>query len=302
MYVVRMLAATVVVLFTSFNLTALDDVRPEPSPILKIASKVLDENIGDAERVKLIRSKPEYAADLLQTLVEDLEPGTKAESARIPWLWEIAVFAVEKYNPDTITRILDIAIPKKRSDIANWQVAVIGGGLIFQLSKNGKDPRQIIEELVGRDPLLRERWQSLVDMSQVIVLDKGQSLGIRYDALRIFAMSEWGEAKSVYTELFSSREIKTESEKELRLAAVEAIPDFKQEETTEFFVNRFSLLSFAEREKVCFVLSRNEQAATRLLRSMKNGSISTKMLNRRAIQCFRANASDRVRKLAASIF
>lgn len=279
-----------------------DDVKPEPSPVLKIASKVLDENVADAERVNLIRSRPEYAADLLQTLVEDIEPGTRQESARIPWLWEISVVAVEKYNPDTIARMLDIAIPQNQAKVADWQIAVVGGGLIFQLSKSGREPRETIEELVGRDPLLKERWNNLVKMSQYIVLDPNQSLGIRYDALRIFAMSDWSVAKQVYEELFRQKYIATEAEKELRLAAVAAVPDFNHEETTEFFVNRFSLLSFAEREKVCRVLSRNETAATRLLRLMKTGAISKKLLNRQAIQCFRASASERVRKLAATIF
>ena len=302
---VRMLAVCVLALCTGLSSNAvfsLDDVRPEPSPVLRIASKVLDETISDSERVKLIRSKPEYAADLLKTLVEDIKPGTSEESSRIPWLWEITVFAAEKNNADTIARILEIAIPKNQMSVANWQIAVIGGGLIFQMSKSDRDPRGTIEDLVGRDPLLKERWNKLIAMSQMIVLDENQSLGIRYDALRIFAMSDWSVAKGVYQQLFSKKDVQSESEKELRLAAVAAIPDFKQEETTEFFVNRFSLLSFTEREKVCCVLSKNEKAATRLLRSMKNGAISTKLLNRKAIQCFRANASDRVRRMAASIF
>lgn len=305
MYFVRMLAAFVLVFGLNGQVKASnlrDDVRPEPSPVLKIANKVLNDKVSDRERAHLIRSNPEYAADLLQTLVADIEPGTKEENARIPLLWEVSVFAAEKNNREIMARILDISIPKNNATVHNWQIAVIGGGLIFELSKNGKDPRNVIGEMVESDPLLNQRWQSLVRVSRKIVMDESQSLGIRYDALRIFAMSDWSVAKNVYQQLFSKKVVTDESDKALRLAAVTAIPDFNKDETTEFFVNRFSLLSFSEREKVCRVLSKNERSATRLLQSLRSGIISPQQFPRRAIQCFRANASERVRRMAASIF
>lgn len=269
---------------------------------MEMAKQVLNTNLDDQERAKLIRSRPEYAADLLRTLVADIQPGTKQESARIPLLWEIAVVAAEKNNREMLSRVLDVAMPKNGGDVAHWQIAVIGGGLIFQLSKNGADPKGTIEELVSRDPLLSSRWKALLRTSRSIIQDDRRPIGVRYDALRIFSLSDWEIAKQVYQDLFSSIEIQTEDEKKLRLAAVTAAPDFNEPETTEFFVNRFSVLTPMEREKVCVALSRNEASATRLLRCIKTGVIPARQFPRKAIQCFRHNASNRVRQMAAALF
>lgn len=304
MLLVRTLSLAVVVYFCFLGSVRVagDDIKPEPSPVMKIASKLLDENLTADERVKLIRSKPELAADLLQSLVEDIKPGTDQERARIPWLWEISTFAAEHNNGDIIVRILDVAIPKTPMDVEDWQIAVIGGGLIFEMSKRNFDPRRSIEKLVARDPLLQKRWRSLVAQSKKLMLDENQSIAIRYDALRIFAMSDWQQAEKVYQQLFTSAEVSKKSEKEIRLAALSAISDFDKLETTDFLVNHFAMFSYAEREKACRAIAGKEKPALRFLRSVQQGIIIADRLPRRSLTLFRSNASTRVRNLAAKIF
>lgn len=281
---------------------AKDDVKPEPSPVLAIASKVLDENVSDRERLKLIRSNPKYAADLLQSLVDDIEPGTDQELSRIPWLWEIAVLAAEKNNSEVLARILEISLPKKDSPVSDWQIAVIGGGLIFELSKNGADPKKRIHEIVTRDDLLDRRWKSFLEISHKVVLEPTTSKGIRYDALRIFALADWAKVRLFLEENFQSTVAIDPSKQELRMAALSAIIDIKNEEVTSFLVNHYSLFNSKEREKACLVLLGSEKSALALLSSIQDGVIGSNRIPKRISEKLLSHENLNVRRMAKKLF
>jgi len=223
--------------------------------------------------LELIKSNPQYAADLLQSLVDDIEPGTEQELSRIPWLWEIAVLAADKNNTEVLGRILEVALPKKDDPISNWQIAVIGGGLIFELSKNGADPQKRIAEIINRDDLLSKRWNSFLKFSHQVALDDKTTKGIRYDALRIFALSDWKTVRVVLDDIFQSTVTVDQTKNELRLAALSAIIDIKNDEVTTFLVNHYAMFNSKEREKACLVLLDNEKSAIALLVSIEEGII-----------------------------
>lgn len=281
---------------------AYDDVKPEPSPVLAIASKVLDENVSDRERLKLIRSNPKYAADLLQSLVDDIEPGTEQELSRIPWLWEIAVLAADKNNNEVLARILEVSLPKKDLPVSDWQIAVIGGGLIFELSKNGADPKTRIHEIVARDDLLNRRWNAFLEISQQVVLDPKTSKGIRYDALRVFALSDWKKVRVFLEELFQSTMAIDPSKQELRLAALSAIVDVKNDEVSSFLVNHYSLFNSKERERACLVLLGNEKSVITLLSSIQSGVITSNRIPKRISEKLLSHENLNVRRLAKKLF
>ena len=301
----RMLCVCVIttpLFFFGAEALGFDDVKPEPSPVLAIASKVLDENVSDRERLKLIRSNPQYAADLLQSLVDDIEPGTEQELSRIPWLWEIAVLAADKNNNEVLARILEVSLPKKDLPVSDWQIAVIGGGLIFELSKNGADPKKRIHEIVARDDLLNRRWNAFLEISQKVVLEPTTSKGIRYDALRIFALSDWKKVRVFLEELFQSTVTVDSSKQELRLAALSAIVDIKNDEVTAFLVNHYALFNSKEREKACLVLLGNKKSVITLLSSIQSGVIASDRIPKRISEKLMSHENLNVRRLAKKLF
>lgn len=280
--------------------TSGNDVRPEPSPVLSVASKVLDENIHDTERKALIAGHAQFAADLMRSIVDDMEVGTTEEAARIPWLWEIAVVAANHNNSEVIARILDISLPRPEAAISDWQIAVVGGGLIYQFSKNGLDPATRIAEIVGRDELLQQRWSSLLKISKKLALNQKVSLGIRYDALRVYSLSNWDEVKGLFNDVFHSTE-KSEKQSDIRMAALSAMTDVENEEVTQFLLDHFLVLNGQERVKACDVLTKNELRSKRLLQTVRQGAIDAKLLPTRVIRRLLEHDNLRVRRLAKQV-
>ena len=153
---------------------------------------------------------------------DDIEPGTEQELSRIPWLWEIAVLAAEKNNNEVLARILEVSLPKK--DLPCFGLADCGDRRridFWNSVKNGADPKTRIHEIVARDDLLNRRWNAFLEISQQVVLDPKTSKGIRYDALRVFALSDWKKVRVFLEELFQSTVAIDPSKQELRLGGFE---------------------------------------------------------------------------------
>jgi hypothetical protein len=93
-----------------------------------VARFILDPANSNAAREAAVNANPQFAADLVAQMTEDLVPGTPAaEYERIPWIWRIAINGGRRMTRTACDASWRVSLPNAGEPLRDWQAVVIGG-------------------------------------------------------------------------------------------------------------------------------------------------------------------------------
>jgi hypothetical protein len=211
------------------------------------------------------------AGDILK-LVEDTAVGTPAEYERIPDIWRVAIEAGKQNDADELRKILQVSVPQMDESAADWQVVVVGGGIINGLSLEGVWPRTRIQQLLQDDDDLAKRWDRLIELSAAMADNDAVRSGTRYDALRILGVDDFenrGEQLKKYL---------TDNDAELQMGAISGLSDMESDDVAPALLASFSDYTESNRKLAIDALLRTAQRRALLLKAVESGQVSPAML------------------------
>ena len=190
-----------------------------------VSRQILDDTLPADKRQQLAAAQADRAAEVIAAMVADL-PGDnqQEEYRRIPWIWRVAIAAGRKNEAKPLATLLAATLPKEGGSLRDWQVVVIGGGIINGISLQGAWPKPRLEELLGRDEGLRRRWRQAIEAASVMADDAKVKTGTRYDALRMMALDPTEEHVAQLAKYLAK-----DSDEELQMGAVSGLADIESE-------------------------------------------------------------------------
>jgi hypothetical protein len=218
------------------------------------------------------------AANTIAKLVEGLAVGTAAEYERIPDIWRAAIDAGKRNDSAELKRVLEISLPPLDQPVADWQVVVIGGGVVNGLSLKGLWPGSRIHELMDDDASLRSRWQQVVDFSSAMADDEKVRSGTRYDALRILGADsheKYGKQLEKYL---------ADGNAELQMGAVSGLADMDAPAAGEALAACLPQLIEQNRKLAIEALLRTPARRSLLKQAVAEGAISESALRPEQLQ------------------
>lgn len=271
-------------------------------PVAEAASKraaaILDESKPSREREALVKERSVPAGDLIAAMTRDLTPGTKAEYARIPWIWRVAIDAARRNDPAEIRRILDVSFPDPDRKLDEWRAVVIGGGLINGITQAGDWPGPRIETALKDDASLSARYRRALDLASAMADDPKIPTGTRYDALRMLGATSWDRRGA---QLVSY--LKKETHPELQMGAVSGLGDIRDHpgDVAKALIDVLGSLDATNRALALQALIRDEARALRLLDAVADGRLKPDALGAKTTGALKAQASESVRRRAVEL-
>src|SRR5437764_11054927 len=131
---------------------------------------ILDDAAPKDRRELLVKDAAPHAAEVIRAMTADLGADAKEQYRRIPWIWRVAVAAGKRNDAATIKPILQAALPLPDAALADWQVVVIGGGIVNGLSLAGAWPHERIAEIIFNDAQLKARWRHALEQAAAMAL------------------------------------------------------------------------------------------------------------------------------------
>lgn len=244
-----------------------------------IARQLMDEELAEEERRALAGQQAGRAAEVLRALTRDLESGTDEEARRIPWIWRMSIEAAGRNDATQIRRLAEVGLPEMDEPLLNWQVVVLGGGIVNGLSREGHWPRPRIREILSGHPKLAARWQRAVERSYELAEDPDIPYPWRYDALRLIAMDEPGQS---ITELRSY--LKPDIDYHLHMGAISGLSDIQSTEVPELLLLGWSYYNEQNRQLTAEALLRTERRTRALLDAISKGRVSVEVLGEDQIE------------------
>lgn len=226
-----------------------------PRDPASIARFVLDEKQPAAAREAIIAANPQFAAELIKEMTEDLPPGSK-EYARIPWIWRVAIACGKRNDAEEIKNVLAVATPKDSEPLRDWQAVVIGGGIINGLSQRDQCPAKRLAEVLSGDNGLVKNLKRSVDLAAAMADNEKIHTGTRYDALRILGLETWEKRGAQL-----ARYLTKDTNKELQMGAVSALADIPSPEAATALRNALPDLAAHNRQLAQDALARKEKSA-----------------------------------------
>lgn len=217
--------------------------------------------------VRRMAVSPTGAVGQILKLVASTAVGTPAEYERIPEIWRVAIDAGKRNDAEELREILQVSVPKQGERAADWQVVVVGGGIINGLSIKGIWPRKRIHELVHSDEALTKRWEHLIELSAVMADDESVRSGTRYDALRILGAADFAEHGAQLKKYLASEDT------ELQMGAVSGLSDIESDEAAEAILAAFSRYNESKRKLAIDALLRTDARRALLKRAVENGQV-----------------------------
>ena len=261
-----------------------------------VAQRLLDDSSPDEVRTALARAHVDDAADVLMAMIRGMEPGTEEEYRRIPWLWRVSRAAGESNDEEVIIEVLDASVPRAGKPLHDWQVVVIGGGIVSGLSAAGEWPKERIEGILESHPDLSSRYGRAVDLASVMADDEEVPDPTRYDALRLIAMAGWDAAS---TQLV--RYLGTDVHAELQMGAVSGLADIDAPEVDSVLLSRFDDYAPYNRHLALEGLMRSTERANALLDAVEHGAVPPDSVGSDRIERLREHPSETVQRRARLI-
>jgi hypothetical protein len=234
----------------------------------EIAREILDPQRATADREALISANLSQATAILQAMTRDLATGTPQEYERIPWIWRMSVAVGKSKDGASITRVLNISLPKANEPMPHWQAVVIGGGIINGLSLEGVWPSQRVAELVSGDAELKARWERSLKLATLMADDEKVPTGTRYDALRMIAMLPWLESGEQLR-----RYLRKEVHPELQQGAISGMSDMDGAPVADALISSLVYLPEKKRDLAINALFRSDERSTALRKALDSGTL-----------------------------
>jgi hypothetical protein len=212
------------------------------------------------------------AATAIAKLVDGLAVGTPAEYERIPEIWRQALEAGKRNQDVELQRVLELSLPALEKPAEDWQVVVIGGGIINGLSMSGVWPRHRITQLIQGNESLNRRWQHLIDLSTKMADDKQVRSGTRYDALRILGAAEFDKSGAQLAKYLNDKD------DELQMGAVSGLSDIESPAAAEAIAASLGKLNEHNRRLAIDALQRTDSRMSLLQRALDDGVVKPSAL------------------------
>ncbi len=165
------------------------------------------------------------SVDQMLALVATAQVGTADEYRVIPEIWQHAIAAGKRNDPDELRAMLQASLPVSQEALEDWQAVVIGGGVINGISQTGIYPGPRIAEIIASDGNLTERWTRSLELAAEMADQETTPQGTRYDALRMLALLPWSSSREPLR-----RYLQPGVPHELQMGAVSGLVDVPNEE------------------------------------------------------------------------
>jgi putative heme-binding domain-containing protein len=267
--------------------------KPAKTDPAALARQVLDDKLPAAQRQALINDHPEASAELLAALVADLEPGTKEEYRRIPWVWRVAIAAGKRNDAAELKKVLDVSLPKADGPLYDWQAVVLGGGVVNGISLAGLWPAEKMKELLEGSKDRGSRWKRAVEEASKMADNARVPAGTRYDALRMVALEgfeERGEQLKKY--------LARGTHDELTMGAISGLSDIDSPKVAPLLMGGLGHFSAGNRKLAVDALLRTEGRALALLGALAAGQVKKADLSAEQQKALKEHKSEKVRARA----
>jgi putative membrane-bound dehydrogenase-like protein len=271
-------------------------LRDAPS----VARFILDPNSSDAAREAAINANPQFAAQLITEMSRGLsvsEEGRAEEYRRIPWIWRVAIACGKRNNPAQIKDVLNAALPAAGKPLADWQVVVLGGGIINGLSQRALAPAARLADIIGSDDSLRERWHSALTESSKMTADEKTPPGTRYDAMRMLGTESWEKRGAELTPYFAK-----ETNPELQMGAISALADMRSPDANTALIKSLPGLQSANIDLAINALFQNDESTRQLLEAIASKKVNPTLLNRDRINQLLQHRNSAIQQYAERLF
>lgn len=268
-----------------------------------IARWLLDGRVAEDRRGRLVervvaeRGAPERPARIVRAMAQGLpEPsGSAEEYGRIPAIWRLAVAVGRAADRDTIRALVAASLPEGRP-LAHWQAVVLGGGIVNGAGLAGHSPGGVVEEAIGGDAALVERWRAALEDAVRLADDPTVPDGTRYDALRMVALAPPERALPIL-----ERVLERGASDELVQGAVCGLVDVDHVDATRALLAAVPRVDGANLDFALRGLARDEGRALALLAAFHAGRVPEGLRRHPAVAELRGHPSDAVRAEARRV-
>lgn len=262
----------------------------------EIARQLLDEDIAEEQRRMLVEEQGDRAVEVLRVLTRDLETDTDEEARRIPWIWRVSIEATGRDDAEQTRQLAEVGLPKMDEPLLNWQVVVLGGGIVNGISRENRLPRQRIREILEGHEQLESRWQRAVDLSYGVAEDPELPYPWRYDALRLMAMDD---REHSIPELRSY--LQPDLDWHLHMGAISGLADIRSPDVAELLLSGWSYYNERNRNLAVEGLLRTERRTRTLLDAIDEGELRTEELGEEHIKQLKNHENPDLRKRAMQL-
>ncbi len=264
-----------------------------PQNTAKIVAFLLDESESKERRQEVIDRRPGKGPAIVTLLARTIDDADDRRQ-RIPWIWRTAIAVGKRNDGGELRDLLDASLPNQDEPLHDWQVVVIGGGVINGISSLGIWPNDRLAEIVLGVPDGTARWQRALELAASIADEEEVSAGTRYDALRMIALDGWKERSQ-----HLQRYLRDGIEDELQMGALSGLIDMQSKEVAGILIEKLPHLSVKLRTLAIEGLHRTEQRSLALLQAIDTGSLPQQWVDE---QHYLQHSSEAVRVLAKRLF
>lgn len=247
--------------------------NPEDLAAGELAPLLLDDNRTTAEREALVKIAVKQAGPVIAAMTGGLDPGTKEEYRRIPWIWRVAIAAGRENNDKAIVDVIGVSLPQRDQPLFDWQAVVIGGGIVNGISQQNVWPAERIAELLADKPDLQKRWDRMLALSINMADDESVPTGTRYDALRNIGTMPWESSGEQLTKYLAEG-----VNGELQMGAVSGLSDVNDKRVIQPLLKSLSYLSDYNRDLALAALIRTSERRTALGKAVESKAVPKKWL------------------------
>jgi putative membrane-bound dehydrogenase-like protein len=269
------------------------------STAAELAILILDDNVPSAKRQAIIAANLDRAANFVAAMTRDLQPGTKEEYRRIPWIWRVAIAAGKRNDAEQLRKMLALSLPKNDEPLRDWQAVVVGGGVINGMSLIGIWPDKRVGELLQGDDALNRRWHNALGQAAAMADNAKVPTGTRYDALRMIALDAWGNCGGRLAKYLGK-----DAHPELQMGAVSGLADIDRPEAAKLLLDHLNDFSPSNLKLALDALVKTDARAAALVAAMEDNRVAPASLTKEQRQTLMERGDNalkqRTRKLLAA--
>ena len=268
-----------------------------PKDPAELAKQILREDLARPAREELVKQAVSHAPDVIRAMTADLPANdAKEEYRRIPWIWRVAIAASRKDDAKVVAGLVDLSLPRKNEPLRDWQVVVLGGGVINGLSLEGKWPGRRLQELMRDQAELKNRWEETLKLSHAMADNEKVTDGTRYDALRIVALDDWTRAEPRL-----ARYLAKTANAELQQGAVSGLVDVEDPAAVALLLKSVPDLTPGNRKFAIGGMLRTPARARALLDAVAAGTIRPDWVDKQSWDALLKHEDEEVRSRAGKV-
>jgi putative membrane-bound dehydrogenase-like protein len=267
---------------------------PLPQNSVDIVAFLLDDANSNERRQEVIDLRPGKGPAIISLLADEIGEKSNESQRRIRWIWRTAIAVGKRNDGGELRDLLDASLPRGNGVLHDWQVVVIGGGVINGISSTGIWPDERLSEVIDGVPNGIARWGRTLQLAVAIADDQQVPIGTRYDALRMIALDGWNRRGH-----HLQRYVQDGIEDQLQLGAISGLIDMQAREVAVFLITKLPQLAPRVRKIAVDGLLRTEHRSLALMHAIESGRIARQLVDKRP---FLHHESSRVRDVAKRAF